>query len=114
VGNRRKDHKPTEMEDIWSLLVVPFAESHFIKTPLIMLVEGDYSDFDRRYKSDSDAELMSHRKWLETTYSIPARSRANPVTDPKLLLTEQLEFTTQNAMWDFSLQTCSRTLFGGH
>src|ERR1700682_2032981 len=88
-----KAHKPTEMEEIWSLLVVPFAESHFIKTPLIMLVEGDYSDFDHRYKSDSDAELMSHRKWLETTYSIPARSRANPVTDPKLLLTEQLEFT---------------------
>lgn len=87
-----KDHTLTEMEDIWSLLVVPFAENHFAKRNFKMLVEGDYSEFDRRYKSKNDSELMAHRKWLETQIPISAQARVNPVTDAKLLLTEQLEF----------------------
>ncbi len=92
-----KDHELTEMEDIWSLLVVPFAETHFLTHPLKMLVEGDYTEFDRRYNSKSDPDLIAHRKWLETQVPVSATARANPVTDAKLLLTEQLTFTNSKS-----------------
>lgn len=87
-----KDKKLTAMEEIWSLLVVPFAEFHFAKDHFKTLVCGDYSEFDKRYQSEPDSEITAHRAWLEAQIPISAQAQANPTLDPKLLLTEQLEF----------------------
>jgi hypothetical protein len=88
----RKQRSVTEMEEVWSLLILPAGEYHFAKTPLVALSGADYSHFNRRYEVQlPDAELERHLNWMDTTYGARERS-ADRVNDAKRILTEQQNF----------------------
>ena len=88
----RKGRTITEMENIWSKLVLPMGQNHFGKTPLTELAGQDYSHFDRRYKVEVDGETKDHLEWIEKTYGTPEQPSASPPTDLTRLLTEQRNF----------------------
>jgi Protein of unknown function (DUF3800) len=88
----RKAETITTMEEIWSTLVLPMSESHFARTPLIVLKEGDYSHFDNRYGSALDDKMKKHLEWMAKMYGPRDRSDIHPLTDVRKLLTEQRQF----------------------
>jgi hypothetical protein len=88
----RKAETLTTMEEIWSTLVLPMSETHFARTPLIVLKEADYSHFDGRYGSKMDDKMKKHLEWMDKIYGPRDRSDTHPLTDVRKLLTEQRQF----------------------
>jgi len=88
----RKDRKITEMEDTWSTLILPMSESHFVKKPLVCLLEANYSHFDARYGIRADDEEMNrHVAWTREAYGIQGDD-SGPGLNSGLLLSEQRQF----------------------
>ena len=58
----RRGRTLSEMEEMWSTLILPMSESHFMREPMSFLREGDYSHFNRRDETSlaSDAEMARH------------------------------------------------------
>jgi hypothetical protein len=91
----RKNRTMTQMEKLWTTLILPVSEGHYARTPLVYVVEADYSHF-ARYEVDTslDKDMASHAEWMQNTYGGPAK-RVGPgsrVVDAKRLLTEQRTF----------------------
>jgi uncharacterized protein DUF3800 len=89
----RKNHTLTEMEETWTTLILPMSESHFVRTPLVALVEADYSHF-ARYEVDpaADEEIARHLDWMRATFGDRESRRKGRVIDAKRLLSEQQKF----------------------
>jgi hypothetical protein len=91
----RKDRTITQMEDMWTALILPWSESHFARKPLLSPIGADFSHFDARYgitPGKSDEEMSRHLEWLYKTYNLRPPSGSEKSLDAKRLLTEQLEF----------------------
>jgi hypothetical protein len=89
----RKGKTLTAMEETWSTLILPMSENHFMKTPLIMLKEADYSYFSRyEIHPTLDGQMAEHLRWAAAVYGKGEPDLTKPVTDSRRLLTEQLQF----------------------
>lgn len=90
----RKGHTITEMEEIWTTVILPMGESYFINKPIKGLMGADYSAF-ARYEVDlaTDSKMGRHIEWMRETHKKPdAARRENRVIDAVRLLTEQRSF----------------------
>jgi hypothetical protein len=89
----RKNRTITQMEDMWTALILPWSEAHFAREPLSSLAGADYSHFDARYGIGPEkADAMSqHLKWLHETYGVQPPS-GGECLDVKRILTEQQKF----------------------
>ncbi len=69
----RKDRTLTQMEEMWSTVILPASENQFAKEPLISITEADYSHFNKRYgftMDTVDIEMAKHLDWVRETYGI--------------------------------------------
>jgi hypothetical protein len=89
----RKQRSVTEMEEVWSSLILPVSEHRYATTPFIALKGLDYSHFDSRYRVQlSDEAAKSHLEWMEKTYDRQEPLASEHVSDAKRILTEQQSF----------------------
>ncbi len=91
----RKNHTITEMEEMWTILILPASETHFAMTPLTTLIGADYSHFEARYGftvDTMDAEMIRHLDWLHVTHGVRNLTDDARGIDAKLLLSEQRKF----------------------
>ena len=91
----RKGHTITQMEETWTILLLPAAESHFMKTPFISLIGADYSHF-AHYEVDlaSDEDMARHLDWAHAAYGRQEKlPREGRVIDAKRVLTGQQTFS---------------------
>jgi hypothetical protein len=90
----RKDRTITQMEETWSMLILPMSENAFGREPLACIAEEDYSYFEARYgftEATADPEMVRHSQWLSSVYGKP-RTKEGVGIDAKRLLTEQRTF----------------------
>lgn len=88
----RKDRALTDMEKMWSTLILPAGEGRFARNPLTSLAGADYSRFDAHYGIAPDNEkMMRHIEWMRQIYGEAPDGNRRTV-DAKRLLTEQLSF----------------------
>jgi hypothetical protein len=87
-----KDRTVTRSEDTWRRLLLPFLERASFRRPLITIVEGDYSAFERYFAGEDteDETLRRHIGWLKTLPHVPSE-RFDGV-NIKRLVGEQLYF----------------------
>jgi hypothetical protein len=91
----RKNRTLTEMEEVWTTLILPFSEQRFHKNPFVILKGADYSHFLAHYgftTETMDEEMARHLKWAEATYGAPPLKEDEPGTDAKRLFSEQRRF----------------------
>jgi hypothetical protein len=91
----RKNRTLTEMEQVWTTLILPFSEQHFHKNSFVILKGADYSHFLGRYgftAETMDEDMARHLKWAEATYGAPPLTGDEAGTDSKLLFSEQRRF----------------------
>jgi hypothetical protein len=101
----RKDKTITQMEAIWSTLILPMSEKVFAREPFKAIAGEDYSSFRTRYgftEATADTEMLRHMHWLRSFYGTPD----GPIQgiDSKRLLTEQRTF--QDSRDSLGLQLC--------
>lgn len=62
-----KDKRLTEMERIWTSVVLPILETHALAKPLLLLKDADYSHFQRFLIDDvtASADVKPHIDWLK-------------------------------------------------
>jgi len=91
----RKDRTITQMEDVWSTLILPMSESAFAQEPLGCIEGEDYSHFDARYgitEATADPETLRHSEWVSSFYRMPPKEKSDVGVDAKRLITEQRTF----------------------
>ncbi len=91
----RKNRTITQMEEMWTTLILPMSETHFGRTPLKTLVEADYSHFDARYGfsiETGDTEMLRHLEWVRQAHGGRPLTPTDRGIDAKLLLTDQRDF----------------------
>lgn len=91
----RKDRTVTEMEQLWSTLMLPIGESRSSLKPYSKVEGFDYSHF-AKYELDevtADEEMKRHLKWMRQTLP-SAEPRTEPLRciDAKRLWTEERAF----------------------
>lgn len=67
----RKNRTITEMEEMWTKLILPVSESYFGKSGFKTLKGADYSHFHARYGfsvGDADEETVRHLQWVQATH----------------------------------------------
>jgi hypothetical protein len=88
----RKDRSITEMEALWTSLILPFSESRFATEPLRRLRGADYSYFERfQHTSSPDEETARHIAWLRDNYGVEKAS-SEGFGDARKLLAEHRKF----------------------
>jgi len=91
----RKNHTITQMEDMWTTLVLPMSENHFARNPLKALRGADYSHFDAHYGftvETAEPEMLHHLEWMQEAYGPRFLDAGKNHLDARLLLTERQEF----------------------
>lgn len=91
----RKNRTITQMEDMWTKLVLPMSEYHFATSPLKALRGADYSHFDAHYGctlETADAETARHLAWMQEVYGPRPHDHGGIHLSAKLILSERLEF----------------------
>jgi hypothetical protein len=91
----RKNHTITQMEEMWTMLILPASQTHFTKKPLKVLLGADYSYFHARYGFTADTmgeEMARHMEWLHDTHGVRRMTGNDRGIDSKLLLSEQRKF----------------------
>jgi hypothetical protein len=91
----RKNHTITQMEDMWTKLILPMSENAFATEPLAALRGADYSHFDAHYgftTATADAEMLQHLQWMQQVYGPRPTDPAETHLHARLLLSERLEF----------------------
>lgn len=91
----RKDLTVTEMEQLWSTLMLPMGESRSALHPYAKVEGFDYSHF-ARYEVDettADEKMKRHLKWMRETLP-SSKPRTSPLRciDAKRLWTEERTF----------------------
>lgn len=67
----RKDRTLTQMEEMWSTLILPASESRFAREPLMALEGADYSHFNKTYGFTMDTvspDMAKHLDFVRETY----------------------------------------------
>ena len=91
----RKDRTRTQMEEMWSSLILPFSESHYAKERFHCLKGADYSHFHRRYacrRSSVDPETARHMEWVRSTYRLRDLTEDDFIVNANKLFKEQRDF----------------------
>jgi hypothetical protein len=91
----RKDHTLTQMEEMWSTLILPISESHFARNPFGQMKEADYSHFNKRYtftKGNADSEMVRHSEWVRETYGLQPFDEDDIAGNAGRLFCEQRDF----------------------
>ncbi len=91
----RKDRTLTQMEEMWSRLILPFSESYYAKERFHCLAGGDYSHFHKRYSSQRDnmaPETARHMEWVREHYGVRALKENDYVVNANKLFNEQRDF----------------------
>jgi hypothetical protein len=91
----RKNNTITQMEEMWTMLILPASETHFTKTPLKVLRGADYSYFHERYgftAATMSEETARHMEWLHETHGARRMTAKDKGIDSKLLLSDQRKF----------------------
>jgi hypothetical protein len=91
----RKDHTVTEMEHLWSMLMLPMGESRSSLRPYARVEGFDYTHFSKYLTDEETAEesMARHMKWMrETLPSSSPRSELLTGIDAKKLWTEKRSF----------------------
>ena len=110
----RKDRTLTEMESLWTKLILPYGESYFATKPLRMLDGEDYSHFRRFDLDSSDPTSASHLEFVSKQFGT---SRDLKATDPKKILGEDRDFANSEEnlgiqLVDIAATTLRRALNG--
>ncbi len=84
----QKDKTLTEMETLWTKLILPYGEGRFATEPLSTLRGADYSYFQRFDVTPPDAERRPHLEFMRKQF----RVRPDAMLDAKMLLSEQRRF----------------------
>jgi len=93
----RKDRSVTEMEQLWSTLMLPMGESRSALRPYAKVEGLDYSHF-AKYEIDettADEEMKRHLKWMRET--LPS---SKPRTDPLRCIDAKRIWTGDRAFED--------------
>lgn len=91
----RKNRTTTQMEEMWTALVLPVGETRFAKAPLQALEGADYSHFYARYGFTTETvgeRMAKHMEWMQKVHGIHPLEQGKHGLDAKLLLTERREF----------------------
>lgn len=91
----RKDRTLTQMEEMWSTLILPISESHYAKERFGTLEGADYSHFHKRYTStlsNTDPETARHMEWAQQTYGLRTLAENDVVVNANRLFKEQRDF----------------------
>lgn len=91
----RKDKTITQMEHMWSTLILPMSETYFARRPFAALAGADYSHFDKRYtftQENVDPEMDRHMKWLKEIHGLRAFNAKDRGVNAGRLFQEQREF----------------------
>lgn len=91
----RKDRTITQMEYMWTTLILPISENHYVTKPFGTLEGADYSHFDKRYgftKENIGPDMARHTEWLRSIYGTEPLDRTGRGVDAGLVLREQREF----------------------
>lgn len=67
----RKNRTVTEMEAVWTKLILPVSESYFGKSAFKTLEGADYSHFHEPYGfsvDNADEETVRHLQWVQATH----------------------------------------------
>jgi hypothetical protein len=116
----RKDHSVTEMERLWSALMLPIGESRSSLHPYAKVEGFDYTHFVK-YEVDensADEKMKRHLKWMrETLPSAGPRTEPLRCIDAKRLWTEERAFgDSENSLGlqlaDIAATTLCRALNG--
>lgn len=92
----QKNHSITDMEEMWTTLILPVSESHFAKEPVTALIGADYSHFHLRYGFTTktiDEEMARHLEWLQAAHAVRPMTEDDTGINSTLLLSEQRHFT---------------------
>jgi len=116
----RKDRSVTEMERLWSTLMLPIGESRSSLRPYAKVEGFDYSHFSKYEVDEETAEdkMKGHLKWMrETLPSSEPRTQPLHCIDAKRLWTEERTFEdSQNNLGvqlaDITATTLCRALNG--
>lgn len=86
-----KDKAITEMERIWTTVVLPILETHALSEPLLFLKEADYSHFQRFLidEATTDPDTRRHADWLKQH---TGQDRTFSGIDARLLMEEHRRF----------------------
>jgi len=91
----RKNRTTTQMEAMWTALVLPVGETRFAKAPLQALEGADYSHFYGRYGFTTETigeGMAKHVEWMREVHGILPLEQGKHGLDAKLLLTDRREF----------------------
>jgi hypothetical protein len=91
----RKDKTITQMEEMWSTLILPMSETHFARKPFGALAGADYSHFDKRYgftQENISPEMEKHMEWLRKTHNLKPFDDEDRGVNAGRLFGEQREF----------------------
>lgn len=69
----RKNHTLTQMEEMWSTLILPASESRYAREPFIAVEGVDYSHFNKTYGFTMDTvepQMAKHLDFVRETYGI--------------------------------------------
>jgi hypothetical protein len=91
----RKDKTLTQMEEMWSSLILPFSESHYAKERFHCLAGADYSHFHKKYASLRDTmapETARHMEWVRQAYGVRALKENDYIVNANKLFKEQRDF----------------------
>lgn len=107
----RKDRTITEMEQLWTTLILPFSESRFNRQAFQRLQGADYSHFSKYQISSTTADeaMMRHLEWLRSTYDLPEGELR--VIDAKRLLAEEVVFADSMANLGLQLADITASVF---
>ncbi|HEY6290488.1 MAG TPA: DUF3800 domain-containing protein [Terriglobia bacterium] len=91
----RKNRTITQMEEMWTTLILPMSESHFARNPLKTLIGADYSHFDARYGFTAetvDPQMARHLEWMQQVHGTRPLGGGKTALNAKLLLSDWREF----------------------
>ena len=116
----RKDRTVTEMERLWSTLMLPMGESRGAQRPYAMVDGFDYTHFAKYLVDEetADDEMKHHLKWMrETLPSSEPRTRPLHCIDAKRIWTEERAFEDSKGnlglqLADIAATTLCRALNG--
>lgn len=91
----RKNRTVTEMEEMWTRLILPASESYFGKSPFKTLEGADYSHFHARYGitlSTADEETLRHLQWVQSIHGGHPITGNDQAVDARRLYAGSREF----------------------
>ena len=109
----RKDRTTTQMEALWTELILPVSEARFAKQPLQALEGADYSYFYARYGftyETASKSMAKHLTWVSRKHRISPPPKGKYGLDAKLLLTDRRTFGDSREMLGLQLADMLATI----